>query len=211
MDRRKSINILNVGILVAIVTIGIVLILQGCAIKNINYALEPRISQLSMAMLEDSIAKVLPKLGCRKERVRPYAIALAQACSYYKIDWKWRAAQITQESSWNPEAKSFIDTKLKGDKEREYAYGLSQIKPNTGKDIAEDLGEEYNFYKLLDGVTSIRWGTYYLSRRSVKHGHDISLTLRAYGAGDRGMKQVSTDNYYNRVAKFYKLINKELS
>lgn len=204
-------NSILTSVMCTLIIVGILFYTIHSRISKIDGKISAKGDSLYTMMTEDSIATVIVKLGCKSENARPYAIAVAQACKKYKIDWKVRSAQITQESGWQPDAKSFIATQLKGDKKIEHGYSLSQMKPSTGQEVAGELGEEYTFYKLLDGVTSIRWGTYYLSRRSVAHGHNISKALRAYGAGDSGMKQVSTNDYYNHIKKYYLKICQEFN
>ena len=97
-------------------------------------------------------------------------------------------AQMRRESYFNPAIRS-IKTQLKGDKNEEHAYGLLQIKPSTGKEIARDLGEKYFDGILLDGVTNIRWGVYYFAQRMLVHHQDIENSVKAYNVGDGGLRQ----------------------
>lgn len=157
----------------------------------------------------DSIFSSMTMLGCDEYLAKCYAPAISHVCLYYKADWKWVIAKMRQESNFDPKAKSFVDTKMPEDKDREFAWGLMQIKPSTAKDIAKDLGEEYHRDLLFDGPTNIRWGVYYYSCKLIAYGYDVELATRAYNSGDWAVRHgKSSDKHWERVNNFYDLICK---
>lgn len=186
-------------------------VLYGIALVLILYLLFDLSSELKLTrsvMLTDSVQKppltqldsirlALAKMGCERENVPAYSVALLTSCSRFKADWKWVIAQMRRESYFDPAAKSFAATQMKGDKEREYAYGLMQIKPNTGREIAKDLGEEYREGILMDGVTNIRWGTYYFQKKMLKHRFNPEKAVKEYNAGSQRHWEAVEENYIN--------------
>lgn len=70
------------------------------------------------------------------------------------------------------------------------ALGLMQIMPETGRWIAEQLGEkEYKIADLSDPDTNIRFGSWYLaSLKKEFYGNEV-LILAAYNGGRGNVKQ----------------------
>lgn len=168
-------------------------------------------SRLETMTKSDKINHVVRKLGCPSYRIDSYSSAIYHASNYFRIDWKWICAVITQESRWNSNAKSFISTQLPGDSKKEYAYGLMQIKPSTAVQCASDLGISFNKNDLYDGTTSIYIGTYYLAQRKLSQGGSIILGIMAYNAGDRGLKEGRhSDEYIKKIKDYYREICNEI-
>jgi soluble lytic murein transglycosylase-like protein len=153
----------------------------------------------------DSVAITLAKFKCPSEYIEPYSITINSNCANLKIDWKWLVAKMYVESYFDPSIKSFVSTKLKGDKEKEFAIGLMQIKPTTAKEVAEELGDTYSYEKLFDGVTNIKWGTYYFSKKLIRYYYDYEKSIRAYNIGDKGLSDSVelSDKHYDRVLSIY--------
>lgn len=61
-------------------------------------------------------------------------------------------------------------------------HGLMQIMPETGKNIAHDLGMDYSKEALLDVQTNLQMGTYYFSRLLQKYQSE-DLAIAAYNGG----------------------------
>lgn len=180
-------------------------------LKDVSKVLNSGVTAPGMYTRVDSIYSSMTMLGCDKYLAKSYAPAISYACQYYKADWKWVIAKMRQESNFDPKAKSFVETKMPGDKDREYAWGLMQIKPSTGKEIAEDLGEAYHRKLLYDGVTNIRWGVYYYGCKLVTYGYNTELAIRAYNSGDWAVRHGrSSDKHWERVNNFYDLICKHV-
>lgn len=156
----------------------------------------------------DSIVITLSKFRCPAEYVEPYSITINSSCEKLKIDWKWVVAKIYCESYFDPSLKSFVSTKLKGDKEKEFAIGLMQIKPTTAKEVADELGDTYTYEKLFDGVTNIRWSTYYFSKKLIRYYYDYEKAVRAYNIGSKGLSDSVelSDKHFDRVLSIYNKI-----
>ncbi|MEG0144431.1 MAG: lytic transglycosylase domain-containing protein, partial [Clostridia bacterium] len=64
------------------------------------------------------------------------------------------------------------------------AVGLMQIMPQTGKWVAEKLGEgDYQLQKLTDPETNIRYGCWYLNYLNGRFDEDMTKVTAAYHAG----------------------------
>jgi soluble lytic murein transglycosylase-like protein len=187
-------------------------------VGSVYYAVSTIHSLLNMSMVSanmytrtDSIYSSMVMLGCNKYSATCYASAVSQSCLSYRVDWKMVIAQMRQESNFDPKVKSFVKTKTKGDKSYEYALGLMQIKPSTGEEIAGELGEEYHYRLLLDGITNIRWGVYYYAKKMVIYEYDVELAVRAYNSGDYAVQEgKSSDTHWERVKNFYDLVCKHV-
>jgi len=156
----------------------------------------------------DSIVIAMSKLKCPPDYIEPYALVINSNCNHFKVDWKWIVAKMRCESNFDPSLKSFVATKLKGDKEREYAVGLMQLKPSAAKEAANELGDVYSYEKLFDGITSIKWATYYFSKKLIRYYYNYERAVRAYNMGDQGIKDSIelSDNHWNKVLTVYHLI-----
>nr|WP_236614604.1 lytic transglycosylase domain-containing protein [Sporomusa ovata] len=70
------------------------------------------------------------------------------------------------------------------------ALGLMQIMPETGRWIAEQLGEtEYMTADLIDPDLNIRFGSWYLASLKKEFGGNEVLILAAYNGGRGNVKQ----------------------
>ena len=82
------------------------------------------------------------------------------------------AALIGQESTFDPKARSVAN-----------AWGLMQIVPSTGRQLARNLGvRNFTTGKLTDAEVNIRLGTYYFSRLVQDFGGTY-YALASYNAG----------------------------
>ena len=194
MDKGKKLQIVIIVIVLGFVAVRGYVNIQS-TLSDIQAQLVQRESPIETALTRDSIAMCLKKLGCPQYQIAPYAITIEQECRKRKADWKYVLAQIRRESFFVVSAKSFVDTKMKGDKEREYAWGLMQIKPNTGKEIAGEINEEYDFYKLFDGVTNLRWGVYYFQKKMLIYGHNVEKAVKSYNGGSKKHWIAIQENY----------------
>lgn len=123
----------------------------------------------------------------------PYMEYIQKYSEQNNLDEHLVTAIIKTESSFNPNAHSHAD-----------AIGLMQILPETGKWIANRLGEEFKEDNLLDPETNIRYGTYYF-----KYLFDlfksVDYAILAYNGGptsvqnwiDQGILTGSYDDYAN--------------
>jgi soluble lytic murein transglycosylase len=102
-----------------------------------------------------------------REQVRRYADA-------HKLDPYLVAALISQESAFDPDARSPAN-----------AYGLMQVRPGTGRQLARRLGiRPFSTRTLRNPTANIRLGTRYFADLVEKYGDD-HLVLAAYNAGPR--------------------------
>lgn len=90
----------------------------------------------------------------------------------YKVDPLLVCAVIRQESHFIPYSNSH-----KG------AVGLMQIMPETAKEIAGWLKEDYEKVDLTKPEDNIRYGTWYLATLSKQFADNKVLVLAAYNAG----------------------------
>lgn len=90
----------------------------------------------------------------------------------YDLDPSLVAGVIYTESSFNPNATSRVGAK-----------GLMQIMPDTGREIAEKLGEPFDENRLYEPDVSIRYGCFYLRQQLDRFDQNVAVTLAAYNAG----------------------------
>lgn len=103
--------------------------------------------------------------------ISPFDTFVKKYAREFNLDWRLIVAQMYQESTFNPKAKSWVG-----------ARGLMQVMPDTGKQIGET--------NLFDPETSIRAGIKYIEWLHRKfEDKDISpenmmwFTLASYNAG----------------------------
>lgn len=117
------------------------------------------------------------------ELVRLVVSTLDKEAARHHIDPWIIVGIIHTESRGNPNAVSH-----KG------AIGLMQILPETGEQIARELGElNWNKDKLFDIRTNIRYGVYYL-HYLMKQFEDTEAAVAAYFWGGEKIKEKIRDN-----------------
>lgn len=98
------------------------------------------------------------------------------------------------------------------------ALGLMQIIPNTAKWIAEELGDDYDLYKMFEPETNIRYGCFYL-RYLFDKFNDLRVVVAAYNAGEtvvtnwiengelilEKINYKETKNYVTKVMGYYRV------
>jgi membrane-bound lytic murein transglycosylase F len=118
----------------------------------------------SLARNQDQILETaLPK----------YAHSVQRNAEIYGLDWRLVMAVMSQESKFNSKAVS-----------RRGAYGLMQVMPATGSEVAEKLGYD----NLHHPHRNIRGGTFYLASlydlfEGAPEPDRLRLCLAAYNAG----------------------------
>lgn len=90
----------------------------------------------------------------------------------FDLDPTLVAAVIYTESGFNPNATSRVG-----------ARGLMQIMPETGREIANALGEAFDEANLYEPDVSIRYGCFYLRQQLDRFDQNAAVTLAAYNAG----------------------------
>lgn len=103
----------------------------------------------------------------------PYRELILHQAREHNLDPYLLAALIKTESNFRPDAES-----PKG------ARGLMQIMPDTGRWIAEQIGQEdFDPRLLTDPETNLRLGSWYLAHLYEEFDRDPILVLAAYNGG----------------------------
>ncbi len=125
----------------------------------------------------------------------PYKDDLFRNATARDLDPWSVAGLIRQESEFNPGAKS-----------RANAYGLMQLLPVTGREMARKEGLSVATASLLNPVTNIRLGTEYLRTQLSRWMGDWFQTLAAYNAGPTHVHEWVTSGMFREPAEFVESI-----
>lgn len=126
----------------------------------------------------------------------PYQNEMQRYAGQHKIEPFMVAALIRQESEFNPRAVS-----------RAKAYGLTQVRPSTGRLIARKLGiRRFSSGMLFQPSTNLRMGTYYLRTQLDKWNGKWEHTLAAYNAGPNRVAEWITWHDFEEPAEFVETI-----
>jgi len=110
------------------------------------------------------------------------ASSVVDYADMYDVSINLILAVIKRESNYNSRAISHAK-----------ANGLMQIMPETGKEIAADIGKRrYSSFNIRD---NIRFGTYYLRSMLDRFDGDIGLAVRAYNCGPTYTERVIAGEY----------------
>jgi soluble lytic murein transglycosylase len=127
---------------------------------------------------------------------RPYWPQLTADAQSHDLDPYLVAALIRQESEFNPGAVS-----------RANAYGLMQLLPSTGKQLAKQQGEKhFATSELLDPATNLRLGTADLRKSIDRYSGQIEYALAAYNAGDVPVRNWIAANNYKDIPEWVESI-----
>lgn len=102
----------------------------------------------------------------------PYQDLVVRYSQQVGLDPAWTYGLIRQESRFASVARSHVG-----------ASGLMQIMPDTGRWIANRLGEPYRAASLTDMDTNVRYGTFYLSHILQQLDSHPVLASAGYNAG----------------------------
>ena len=106
------------------------------------------------------------------------------------------ASLIRQESEFNPSVISYAN-----------AYGLMQIEPSTGKQLAREEGNShFQTFQLLDPETNIRLGCRYLRQMLDRVGGVPEYAFAAYNAGDNRVVDWEAAGPYSGIDEFVESI-----
>ncbi len=106
------------------------------------------------------------------------------------------ASLIRQESEFNPTVISYAN-----------AYGLMQIEPSTGKQLAREEGiAHFQTFQLLDPEMNIRLGCRYLRQMLDKVGGVPEYAFAAYNAGDNRVVDWESAGPYSGIDEFVESI-----
>jgi soluble lytic murein transglycosylase len=147
----------------------------------------------------------LPK--AYKSRALSVSKAIIEESAKYALDPFFVLAVISGESSFNPLAVGPVGE-----------IGMMQIRPSTGKWMAEIIKSKWGGEKTLrDPVTNIKLGVAYLSWLRAKFDGHSQLYLAAYNMGPKAVKNAVSKAIYpkdypihvmKRYIAFYKEIGK---
>jgi len=121
------------------------------------------------------VDKISIELGITTDRELAELIAHAveDYSNEFDVDPWLMVSLIRVESTGNPMAISRVG-----------ARGLTQIMPATGREIARDLGVEWEGVEMLYGPeTSVRFGAYYLSKLLARFDGNKHAAVAAYNWG----------------------------
>jgi soluble lytic murein transglycosylase len=103
----------------------------------------------------------------------PYRDSIVQHSREQSLDPYLVAALIRQESEFNVSVKSSAN-----------AYGLMQLLPTTGRDLARHFGiRRFNANELLTADRNVQLGTYYFRNLLNHYDGQVEVTLASYNAG----------------------------
>jgi len=126
----------------------------------------------------------------------PYRNELMRNAKSQNLDPFTVAALIRQESEFNPQAVSSAK-----------AYGLTQVTPGTGRQLARRLGvRRFRNNMLFQPATNLKLGTYYMRSLLDQWGGRWEETLAAYNAGPRRAAEWAGWRTYREPAEFIESI-----
>jgi soluble lytic murein transglycosylase len=126
----------------------------------------------------------------------PYQKDLVRNARLQNLDPYMVAALIRQESEFNPSAVS-----------RKNAYGLTQIMPSTGKQLARRNGvRRFRSSMLFKPSTNLQLGSRYLRSMLDEWGGKWEETLASYNAGKTHVEEWVTWNAFREPAEFVETI-----
>lgn len=126
----------------------------------------------------------------------PYWPEIKEYAAQNGLDPYMVASLIRQESEFNPNAIS-----------NKSAYGLMQLLPSVGREMAKQEGiHHFETNELLDPTTNIRLGTLYLKHTLDKFGGRPEYAFAAYNAGDDRVADWQSIGHYRDIDEFVESI-----
>ncbi len=127
----------------------------------------------------------------------PYADTVQQEATAFGVDPLLLYALIRQESLFNPAATSWVG-----------ARGLTQVMPETGRGIAQNLGmSNFQLDDLYRPYISIRFGAFYLGRRIGDMNGSLHGALAAYNGGLGNARRWAGGNTVTDPDRFIEMID----
>ena len=127
---------------------------------------------------------------------RPYWQALVSDAQAQGLDPYLVTSLVRQESEFTPGAVS-----------RANAYGLMQLLPSTGKQMAKQQGERhFNANELFDPAENLRLGTAYLRQNIDHYGGQVEYALAAYNAGEGPVREWISSGGYKDIPEWVESI-----
>jgi soluble lytic murein transglycosylase len=126
----------------------------------------------------------------------PYKSDLQRNGKAQGLDPYMIAALVRQESEFNPQALSPAQ-----------AYGLTQVRPATGRTLARKAGvRRFSSRMLFQPATNLRLGTLYLKMLMEQYGGNREQALAAYNAGKSRANEWQTWATFREPAEFVETI-----
>jgi soluble lytic murein transglycosylase len=127
---------------------------------------------------------------------QPYWDTIKAESAKNNLDPYLVASLIRQESEFDPSVISYAN-----------AYGLMQLLPTVGKNMAREEGlTHFQTFQLLDPDTNIRLGTRYLRQMLDRFGGVEEYALAAYNAGDSRVADWQAAGPYHGIDEFVESI-----
>jgi soluble lytic murein transglycosylase len=126
----------------------------------------------------------------------PYRRSIEQYSRSQGLDPYLVAALIRQESEFNPKIISHAN-----------AYGLMQVLPSTGRDLAHHFRiRHYSSVQLLAADRNVQFGTYYFRNLLNSFGGRADLALASYNAGAGRANLWQSWGPYREPAEFVEMV-----
>jgi soluble lytic murein transglycosylase len=126
----------------------------------------------------------------------PYRSSIEQYSRAQGLDPYLVAALIRQESEFNSKIISHAN-----------AYGLMQVLPSTGRDLAHHFRiRRYSPVQLLTAERNVQFGTYYFHNLLNSFGGRADLALASYNAGAGRAKLWQSWGEYREPAEFVEMV-----
>jgi len=155
-----------------------------------------RVLKKAMPFAASAPIKSVPLAYWRILFPEPYWETITAESAKNGLDPYFVASLIRQESEFNPLAISKAN-----------AYGLMQLLPSVGKQMAREEGMgSIETRQLLDPVLNIRLGTRYLRETMEKFGRVPEYALAAYNAGDNRVADWQAAGPYHGIDEFVESI-----
>ena len=115
-----------------------------------------------------------------------YKNIIKTECEKYNLEPALICAMINTESKFDKTAQS-----------KKGACGLMQLLPSTAIFVAEQLGENFEYEKLFEPETNIKYGTYYFNYLYQKF-ENLDTAICAYNAGETTVRNWLVDEQYSK-------------
>ncbi len=126
----------------------------------------------------------------------PYRADVVRAAAEKNLDPYLLAGLIRQESEFDPQARS-----------RANAFGLTQVRPVTGRLFARQVGiKRFNSRLLFQPAANLKIGVSIFSSMLQQNGGNLEQTLAAYNAGPNRAAEWLAWNTYREPAEFVESI-----
>ncbi len=125
----------------------------------------------------------------------PYRNDLMTSARQANLDPYLVAGLIRQESEFNPDARS-----------RANAYGLTQVRPGTGRIYARRMGMRFSNGVLFQPAANLKIGTSILRSMLDQNEGRVEQTLASYNAGPNRLANWATWGSYREPAEFVESI-----